>query len=512
MTPPAATTTLTSEVIRLEHVRKEFGSFVAVHDANFDIGRGEFFAMLGPSGCGKTTTLRMIAGFDLPTAGRVLLEGQDVTRVPPYKRNVNTVFQQYALFPHMNIRDNVAFGLRSKGGIARRGDPPAGRRDARGGPARRLRRSASVAAVRRPAAARRPGPRAGQPAERAAPRRAARRARPQAAPGDADRAQAHPARGRHHVRLRHPRSGRGAHDERPDRGDEPGQRRADRHADGDLQLTGLDLRRRLHRLGQPAARRGERRRWRAGDGPAALRSDDPRGRLPGGDGSVRDGDAPARTTGRQRSTSRTRPTRCSAGSPTSSSRAPSGASCRSCPTAPSWCCTSRPARSWPGCGPAISCGRRGATDAAYAMEGTSAIVGATTTDVDEVQAALDGKAAPTPARPGRAGQEGEQDQPPGPADRRWRRRPRRAGGHRPVQHRWLDGRRRELRRPGRRDRPAGHGRQAGPDPQLDRVHRRGDDPQLRAGHRRLASSTRRTSTTTTRCSTASSSRSSAPAR
>ncbi len=104
-------------VIRLEHVRKEFGSFVAVHDANFDIARGEFFAMLGPSGCGKTTTLRMIAGFDLPTAGRVLLEDQDVTNVPPYKRNVNTVFQQYALFPHMNIRDNVAFGLRSKGGL-----------------------------------------------------------------------------------------------------------------------------------------------------------------------------------------------------------------------------------------------------------------------------------------------------------------------------------------------------------------------------------------------------------
>ena len=105
-------------VIRLEHVRKTFGSFVAVHDADFDIARGEFFAMLGPSGCGKTTTLRMIAGFDLPTAGRVLLEDNDVTNVPPYKRNVNTVFQQYALFPHMNIRDNVAFGLRSKGGLS----------------------------------------------------------------------------------------------------------------------------------------------------------------------------------------------------------------------------------------------------------------------------------------------------------------------------------------------------------------------------------------------------------
>ena len=105
------------DVIKLEHVRKQFGSFVAVHDANFNISRGEFFAMLGPSGCGKTTTLRMIAGFDLPSGGRVLLEDRDVTNVPPYKRNVNTVFQQYALFPHMNIRDNVAFGLRSKGGI-----------------------------------------------------------------------------------------------------------------------------------------------------------------------------------------------------------------------------------------------------------------------------------------------------------------------------------------------------------------------------------------------------------
>jgi spermidine/putrescine transport system ATP-binding protein len=105
-------------VIRLDHVRKEYGDFVAVHDADFGIQRGEFFSMLGPSGCGKTTTLRMIAGFEFPTNGRVLLEGVDVTSVPPYKRNVNTVFQQYALFPHMSVADNVAFGLRSKGGIA----------------------------------------------------------------------------------------------------------------------------------------------------------------------------------------------------------------------------------------------------------------------------------------------------------------------------------------------------------------------------------------------------------
>jgi spermidine/putrescine transport system ATP-binding protein len=95
-------------------VTKHFGQFVAVHEADFGIGRGEFFAMLGPSGCGKTTTLRMIAGFEAPTSGEIRLEGQDVSRVPPYKRNVNTVFQQYALFPHMSVFDNVAFGPRAK--------------------------------------------------------------------------------------------------------------------------------------------------------------------------------------------------------------------------------------------------------------------------------------------------------------------------------------------------------------------------------------------------------------
>ena len=100
-------------VIELDHVRKQYGDFVAVHDANFSIANGEFFAMLGPSGCGKTTTLKMIAGFEQPTSGRVLLDGDDVSAVPPYRRNVNTVFQQYALFPHMTVFDNVAFGPRS---------------------------------------------------------------------------------------------------------------------------------------------------------------------------------------------------------------------------------------------------------------------------------------------------------------------------------------------------------------------------------------------------------------
>ena len=102
------------QVIGLEEVQKRFGDFVAVHRAHFSIARGEFFSMLGPSGCGKTTTLRMIAGFESPTDGRILLDGVDVSRTPPYRRNVNTVFQQYALFPNMTVHDNVAFGLRSR--------------------------------------------------------------------------------------------------------------------------------------------------------------------------------------------------------------------------------------------------------------------------------------------------------------------------------------------------------------------------------------------------------------
>jgi spermidine/putrescine transport system ATP-binding protein len=101
-------------VIALEHVVKRFGRASAVEDAHFAVGRGEFFSLLGPSGCGKTTTLRMIAGFEQPTAGRILLDGHDVAGVPPYRRQVNTVFQHYALFPHLTVRDNVAFGPRSR--------------------------------------------------------------------------------------------------------------------------------------------------------------------------------------------------------------------------------------------------------------------------------------------------------------------------------------------------------------------------------------------------------------
>jgi len=97
--------------VRLERVEKRFGDVAAVDGVDLDVRDGEFFSMLGPSGSGKTTTLRMIAGFELPTAGRILLHGEDVTNVPPFDRDVNTVFQDYALFPHMSVRENVAYGL-----------------------------------------------------------------------------------------------------------------------------------------------------------------------------------------------------------------------------------------------------------------------------------------------------------------------------------------------------------------------------------------------------------------
>ena len=100
--------------VRLVDVVKKFGEAVAVDHINLEVLDGEFFSLLGPSGCGKTTTLRMIGGFEEPTSGLIELQGQDVTWLPPYKRNVNTVFQSYALFPHLTIFENVAFGLRRR--------------------------------------------------------------------------------------------------------------------------------------------------------------------------------------------------------------------------------------------------------------------------------------------------------------------------------------------------------------------------------------------------------------
>jgi spermidine/putrescine transport system ATP-binding protein len=109
-----ASTRDTVPSVRLQSLTKRFADVVAVRDLTLDIPRGAFFTLLGPSGCGKTTTLRMVAGFEEPTEGRVLLEGEDVTGLPPFKRPTNTVFQSYALFPHLTVEKNVAFGLERK--------------------------------------------------------------------------------------------------------------------------------------------------------------------------------------------------------------------------------------------------------------------------------------------------------------------------------------------------------------------------------------------------------------
>ena len=107
-----ATTTTTTPAVDLAGVEKQFGDLVAVRHLDLQIQPGEFFSIIGPSGCGKTTTLRMVAGFEDPTAGRVSVSGKDMTGVRPYRRPVNTVFQSYALFPHLDVYENVAFGLR----------------------------------------------------------------------------------------------------------------------------------------------------------------------------------------------------------------------------------------------------------------------------------------------------------------------------------------------------------------------------------------------------------------
>ena len=106
---------MTEAAVRFENVSRHFGDVKAVDNANLEIRDGEFFSMLGPSGSGKTTCLRMIAGFDRPTRGNIFLYGQDVSDLPPYERNVNTVFQDYALFPHMTVEDNIGYGLMIKG-------------------------------------------------------------------------------------------------------------------------------------------------------------------------------------------------------------------------------------------------------------------------------------------------------------------------------------------------------------------------------------------------------------
>ena len=184
--------------------------------------------MLGPSGSGKTTVLRLIAGFETPTEGRIELAGQDVTGLAPFERDVHTVFQDYALFPHMTRRAERRLRPQGPGG-AQGGAGGAGARGARRGASGGVRQAAPGPAVRRaaPAGRARPGP--GRPSPGAAARRAARGARSEAAGGDAGRAQGAAARGRHHLRARHPRPAGGPDDERPYRRLPPGPHRTGRH-------------------------------------------------------------------------------------------------------------------------------------------------------------------------------------------------------------------------------------------------------------------------------------------
>ena len=105
----------TTPFLRIQEVEKKFGDFVAVDKISIDIQQGDIFALLGSSGCGKSTLLRMLAGFETPTSGKILLAGQDISKVPPFERPINMMFQSYALFPHLNVWDNIAFGLRRDG-------------------------------------------------------------------------------------------------------------------------------------------------------------------------------------------------------------------------------------------------------------------------------------------------------------------------------------------------------------------------------------------------------------
>ena len=229
----------------------------------------------------------MVAGFEVPDAGRIYLQGEDVTTLFSNRRPVNMVFQQYALFPHMSIYDNVAFGLEGQEGAALRARR-AREGDAADRRARGSREAQAAAALGRPAAAGCPGARTRQLTRGPAARRAARRARREAAQADAAAAEGDPARRRHDLRLRHARPGRGARDVRPDRGHERRPGRADRQPARDLHAALDRFRGGLHRLAERARAEGRRagrrlrghaarrgrargRRRRAGDAASATR-------------------------------------------------------------------------------------------------------------------------------------------------------------------------------------------------------------------------------------------------
>ncbi len=203
---PLTMTDTARPIIQIQNVSKRFGRVTAVDNVSLDINAGEFFVLLGPSGCGKTTLLRMIAGFELPTEGKVLIDGQDMAGIPPNKRPVNMVFQSYAVFPHMSVADNVAYGLKIagvKGGEVKDRVAEALELVKLGGFESRHARPD----VGRPAPARRARAQPRHAAESAAARRTAVGARREAARADAVRTQRTSGKGRHHLRHRDARPG-----------------------------------------------------------------------------------------------------------------------------------------------------------------------------------------------------------------------------------------------------------------------------------------------------------------
>src|SRR5262249_5158861 len=195
--------------LRLEDISHRFGDFVAVRDINLDVAAGELVALLGPSGCGKSTLLRIVSGFIRQRSGRVLFDGEAVDHLPPSRRGAGIVFQNYALFPHMTVAENVAYGLEAHKWPRQRIGPRVAEMP-RTRPHERVRYAQAAAALRRPAATRRACALPRHRSESAAARRAVRRARQESTPRYADRGEAPAARVRDHHHPRHPRSRGGA--------------------------------------------------------------------------------------------------------------------------------------------------------------------------------------------------------------------------------------------------------------------------------------------------------------
>ncbi len=249
--------------IAFDHVTKEFpGGTVALDDLTLSVPDGEFLILVGPSGCGKTTALRIVAGLEKPTSGVISIGGEPMNGVSPRDRDIAMVFQNYALYPHMTVYRNLAFGLKERHTPKPRDRTP-GPRGVLDPRARRAAEAPSGAAVRRPAPAGGDGAGAGPRAEGVPAGRAAVEPGREAPRADARRAQAHPPAPGHHDRLRHARPGRGDDAGRPHRGDVGREGAADRAAAGRVPAPRQPVRRRVHRqpCDEPGARDGVRR-WR----------------------------------------------------------------------------------------------------------------------------------------------------------------------------------------------------------------------------------------------------------